>query len=119
MQIVVINLHPALLTNKSEESVSTSRGIIPILRGAQAIKDAYSQNLPVSGVTIYQVVPENPYDVGSIIVKEEVRREDNETLESFEKKIHITEHRALPTAIKKIIHVLSFNIDTSKGDFPW
>ena len=120
MEIPVLNLHPALLTKNNDASVATSRGNIPVIRGAHAIKVAFDKNLPVSGVTVHQVLPGDTFDVGPIILKAEVRRSEHDTLESFEKKIHEAEHLILPTAIKRVLHVMShYNIDISTGDFPW
>jgi amidophosphoribosyltransferase len=119
MQIPIINLHPALLTNTNEDFTTTSRGKLPVIRGAHAIKEAYDRNLPLSGVTIHQVLPGNSYDTGPIILREEVRRIEDETFDEWEAKIHESEYRVLLSAIKRVIHVLGQGIDTSRGGFPW
>lgn len=118
-EIPVLNLHPALLTNFMKDTIGTSRGTIPVIRGTHAIKDAFDRHLPVSGVTVHQVLPKNNFDIGPVILKEEVRIRNNDTLETFEKRIHEAEHRTLPTAIKRVIHVLKNGIDVSGGDFYW
>ncbi len=119
LQIPVINEHPSLLAADDGNTVFTSRGLIPAIRGTHVIEKAFSENLQVSGVTIHQVLPGDSVDTGPIILKEEVRREEDDTLDSFEKKIHETEYRALSTAIKRTLHVLKHEIAISKGNFPW
>ncbi|MEN9328610.1 MAG: hypothetical protein RI947_1418 [Candidatus Parcubacteria bacterium] len=119
LEIPVINIHPALLSPKAEATVSTSRGAMPVIRGAHAIEDAYQQNVPVSGVTIHQILPDMPFDTGPILYKEEVRRRSSETLEQWTARIHQAEYRALPTALKRAAHVMKHNIDISKGTYPW
>lgn len=119
LEIPVINLHPALLTDNTDKTITTSRGTIPVIRGAHAIRSAYDLNLPVSGVTAHLVLPGNHYDTGPVILKEEVRIKQSDTLEDFEKNIHDAEYRVLPTAIKRVIHLLKQNLDTTKGKISW
>lgn len=108
--IPIINLHPALLTEGNEDSVETSCGRIPVIRGAHAIRDAYDMNLPVSGVTVHRVVP-GPFDTGPIILQREVLRLEGDTLEDWEARIHQMEYQVLPEAIS----VMLAQIDTNNG----
>lgn len=120
MEIPVINHHPALLSKTLANIVATSRGDIPVIRGHHGFKDAYDKNLPVSGITVHQILPGDEYDVGPIIMKAEVRRRKEDTQESFEKRIREAEYLLLPTALKRILHTMNhYNFDISKGDFPW
>lgn len=119
LEITGINLHPALLTQGSTEKIVTTRGEFCVIRGAHAIEEAYQLNIPVSGVTVHQLLPNHPFDTGPIILKEEVQRNKDDTFEKWEAKIHEAEYRVLPTALKRVIHALKHNIDISKGDFPW
>lgn len=119
MEIPVINLHPGLLTRYNERKVMTSRGEIPVLRGMHAIEDAYKLKLPVSGVTVHQVLPGEMYDVGPIVLKEEVHRRENEKRASWEARVHATEHRILPLALVRVVQALKHGVDVSRGDFPW
>ena len=119
LEIPVINLHPALLSRRDETHVATSRGRIPVLRGAHAIHDAFELNLRVSGVTVHQVLPGDAFDTGPIVMKEEVARKHGESWSGWEARVHNAEHRVLPTALKRVIHVLKHDIDVSKGQFPW
>ena len=121
LEIPIINLHPALMTPDFTESIQTSKGRIPVLRGwgINVIKPPFDQKYLVSGITVHQILPGNKFDVGPIIMKSEVHLKPDDTLESFEKKIHETEHVILPTAIKRVLHVMTNDIDISKGEFIW
>jgi amidophosphoribosyltransferase len=119
LEIPVINLHPALMSSNYSETVATSRGVMPVIRGIDAIKKAFNANLPVSGVTVHQILPGDNFDVGPIVLKAEVRRKTNDTIESWGKRMHDTEYMILPLAIKRVLHVMKYNIDISRGEFPW
>ena len=119
LEIPVINLHPALLTKDLKDHVNTSRGQIPVIRGAHAIAEAFRQRLPVSGVTVHQILPKDHFDIGPIILKEEVRIRRDDTLEKFEERIHDAERRALPAAIKRVMHVMKEGVDVSRDKFYW
>ncbi len=119
LQIPVINHHPALLTNNDQNEVRTSRGIIPVLRGAHVGKDAYDNHFLVTGVSVHQVLPGDGFDIGPVIMKSEVVIRKEETFDSVKERMDAAEHLLLPTAIKRILHVLQHNIDVSQGDFPW
>lgn len=118
-EIPVINLHPALLTEKNDEKIQTSRGTIPVIRGTHAIADAFHQSLPLSGVTVHQIIPKAVYDTGPVILREEVRRANSDSLESWENRIHEAEYRVLPTAVNRVIHVMKEGVDVSKGEYKW
>jgi formyltetrahydrofolate-dependent phosphoribosylglycinamide formyltransferase len=119
LEIPVLNLHPGLLTVKNGERVATSQGLIPVLRGTNAIEEAYSQGIPTSGVTVHQLLPGNAFDTGPIVLKQEVHRRDDDTREDWERRIHETEYQVLPIAINRVLHVMKHTIDVSRGDFPW
>ena len=118
-EIPVINQHPALLTTNASQNVATSQGIIPVIRGKYVLEDPFAQGLPVSGFTVHQLLPEDDFDMGPVILTAEVHRQQNDTLETWTKRVNEIQHLFLPTAIKRILHVMKQNIDISKGDFPW
>lgn len=119
LEIPVINQHPALLTSDDSETIATSQGNIPVIRGAHAIQDAFKQELPVSGFTVHQILPGDGFDTGPVILTAEARRYSDDTSESWKKRIRETEYLFLPTAIKRVLHVMKDGIDISKGTFPW
>lgn len=116
LEAPIINLHPALLTRGNEDFVKTSKGEIRVIRGANAIHEAYEEGLEASGVTVHKVVP-GPFDTGPIIAQEEVYRVPGETVEEWENRIHKVEYNLLPAAINKVIFKMKLGIDVSSENF--
>jgi phosphoribosylglycinamide formyltransferase-1 len=81
----VVNLHPALL---------------PSFRGANGISDAFDYGVKVTGITVH--FADEYFDRGPIIAQVPVTIEENDTIESLEKRIHAAEHVILPTALQWI-----------------
>lgn len=81
----VINLHPAIL---------------PSFMGEHGINDAFEYGVKVSGITVH--FADASYDTGPIIAQRVVCIEEDDTLESFEKKIHAEEYKLLPEVIQLI-----------------
>ena len=102
----IINLHPAYLSEKNDEYVTTvpSGYTIPVIRGANAIKDAHDRGLEmkVTGVTVHEVVS-GDVDVGNIIVQREVPIYAGDTMDALENRVHKTEYDLLPGAIRRVI----------------
>ena len=93
----VINLHPAL------------PGMFP---GTHAIERAFEAfrrgEITHSGCMVHYAVPE--VDAGPVIVQAEVPIYDTDTLETFEERMHTTEHRLIVEAIAHVLeeqHILS------------
>ncbi len=82
----IVNIHPSLL---------------PAFKGLNAIEKAYKYGVKITGITIHWVNEE--VDAGEIIEQVCVRIEDNDTIESLEKKIHEIEHYYYPRIIEKIL----------------
>ena len=78
----IINIHPALL---------------PSFKGARGVKDAFDYGAKVTGVTVHFV--DEKMDHGPIILQQALKIEEDDTLESLEKKIHKIEHKLYPQAI--------------------
>jgi phosphoribosylglycinamide formyltransferase 1 len=79
----ILNIHPALL---------------PSFKGTHGIKEAYDYGVKVSGVTVHFADAE--LDHGPIIMQEPVHIDQEDTVERFEEKIHIVEHKIYPLAVK-------------------
>ncbi len=79
----ILNIHPALL---------------PSFKGTEAIKDAFDYGVKVTGVTVHFV--DERMDHGPIILQKAVEIQEDDTLESLERKIHKIEHRLYPEAIR-------------------
>ncbi len=93
----VINLHPAL------------PGMFP---GTHAIERAFEAfrrgEITHSGCMVHYAIPE--VDAGPVIVQAEVPIYDTDTLETFEERMHTTEHRLIVEAIAHVLeeqHILS------------
>ncbi|QOY51997.1 phosphoribosylglycinamide formyltransferase [Candidatus Sulfurimonas baltica] len=83
--IKAINLHPSLL---------------PKYKGAKAIERSFAGESDRCGVSVHWVSSE--LDGGDIILQKEFIRSENETLESFSKKIKELEYELMPKAIVKV-----------------
>src|SRR6185437_13868056 len=70
-EIAVINQHPALLTTNNSDTVATSQGIMPVIRGKHVIQDPFTMGLPVSGFSVHQLLPGDGFDMGPVILKAE------------------------------------------------
>ena len=81
----IINLHPSLL---------------PSFPGLDGIGQAWRRGVKLSGCTVHYVTAE--VDGGPIIDQEVVRIEPEDTLETFETKIHAAEHRLLPVVVARL-----------------
>lgn len=75
----IINIHPTLL---------------PKHPGAHGIEDSFSSNDLELGVSVHYV--DDGMDTGPIIKQESFTRNEKDTLESVEKKIHMIEHQIYP-----------------------
>jgi phosphoribosylglycinamide formyltransferase-1 len=79
----IMNIHPALL---------------PSFKGTKAIEDAFKYGVKVTGVTVHFV--DERMDHGPIILQSPVKIEKTDTLKTLEAKVHRTEHRLYPEAIR-------------------
>ena len=85
-QIKAINLHPSIL---------------PLFKGAHAIKESFESEMMLGGVSVHYVSEE--LDGGKLIAQRAFEREDSMSLEDWESKIHAIEHEILPDSIIKIL----------------
>lgn len=83
----IINLHPSLL---------------PSFPGKDAIGQAFRKGVKITGATIHYV--DAGMDTGPIIAQAAVMVEEQETLESLEKKIHNIEHTLYVNTLKALLH---------------
>lgn len=85
--IKAINLHPSLL---------------PLFKGANAIRESFDSDMKVAGVTVHFVNEE--LDGGKIIAQMAFQKEENMKYEDFEKEIHRLEYEILPRSIIKLFN---------------
>ena len=83
--IRAINLHPSLL---------------PLFKGANAIKESFKSDMKVAGVSVHYVSDE--LDGGQIIAQKAFDKTPNMSFEAFEAKIHALEHELLPKTIVEL-----------------
>ena len=98
----IINVHPALLPDDAGDCVATSRGKLPTLRGAHAVRDALRARLPITGATVHLVTQE--VDSGPVLLREEIAILADDDEASLHARIKEVEHRLLPQALAMLIH---------------
>lgn len=81
----IINIHPAYL---------------PEFPGAHGIEDAWRAGVPESGVTVHWV--DSGIDTGQIIKQVRVPRLPDDTLETFEARIHEAEYALYPEVLESL-----------------
>lgn len=79
----IINIHPSLL---------------PSFPGAHGIEDAWNAGVDVSGVTVHIV--DEKVDNGPILAQKEVKRLPDDTIDTFEARIHEAEHKVYKATLK-------------------
>ena len=89
-RIDAINLHPSLL---------------PLFKGADALRRSFESGMKVGGVTIHRVTTE--LDSGEILDQACVKIKKRDRLKDFEERIHALEHRLLPERVKKELEALA------------
>ena len=81
----IINIHPAYL---------------PEFPGAHGIEDAWNAGVSQSGVTIHWV--DNGVDTGKVIKQVRVPRLADDTIDSFEARIHEAEYKLYPEVLESL-----------------
>ncbi len=85
--VKAINLHPSLL---------------PLFKGAHAIKESFESPMKVAGISVHYVNEE--LDGGQIIAQKCFEKEEGMSFEAFEEKIHALEHELLPQSVKNLLN---------------
>lgn len=88
-KIKSINIHPSLL---------------PLFKGAHAIKESYESDIKIAGVTTHWVSSE--LDGGKIIDQECIKKRESEDFLSFERRIHDLEYKLYPNSVIKALKEL-------------
>ncbi len=104
----IINIHPALLSEKFEPQVELENGRkMPVFRGNNAIQLALNDGASTTGCTVHYVTAE--MDAGPIILKQEIPVLAGDTVASLAERIHAAEDEILPEAIELAIERLKNN----------
>src|SRR3989344_160004 len=77
------------------------RKVVPVIKGTDAIKQAYYQQLPFTGVTVHLVLPRIGFDVGPKLGQEVIAIDPSWSLEELEERVHTVEHELLPAVINR------------------
>ncbi len=85
-----INIHPSIL---------------PLFKGAHAIKESFESDMKIAGVSVHFVSDE--LDSGVLIAQDIIHKIEGESLESFEARIHNLEYEIYPKAIIKAIKMIT------------
>ncbi len=98
----IINTHPGLLgDNPADSMVRLSNGeMIPSSRNMYdpgPIERAWKEGYKWTGATVQYLVEET--DAGTVITREEVPVEENDTLETLSERVHSLEFQMVPRAI--------------------
>lgn len=93
---------PKLLSTYEGRMINIHPAYLPEFPGAHGILDAWEVGVPESGVTIHWV--DSGVDTGQIIKQVRVPRLPDDTIESFENRIHQAEYALYPQVIKEILH---------------
>lgn len=82
----ILNIHPSIL---------------PLFKGANAIKQSYDSYMKIAGVSVHYVNEE--LDGGELIMQDIIYKIKDESLESFESRIHALEYEIYPKAILEVL----------------
>lgn len=83
----IVNIHPSLL---------------PAYPGVDSIKRAFTDSVPMSGVTLHFV--DEGMDTGKIIYQESIVRNPEDSLEGWSEQFHLVEHRLYAQFMEDIAH---------------
>lgn len=86
---------------KSIKAINLHPSILPLFKGAHAIKDSFNSDMQIGGVSVHWVSDE--LDGGKIISQMAFCRQDGMSLEQWEEKIHNLEHDILPQSVIKLL----------------
>jgi phosphoribosylglycinamide formyltransferase 1 len=81
----MLNVHPALL---------------PAFPGTSAVADALAWGVKVTGVTVHLV--DEQIDHGPVVFQEAIEIAPDDDRDSLEERVHETEHRLLPAAVRAL-----------------
>ena len=81
----MLNVHPALL---------------PAFPGTSAVADALDWGVKVTGVTVHLV--DEQVDHGPVVFQEAIEIAPDDDRDSLEERVHETEHRLLPAAVRAL-----------------
>jgi phosphoribosylglycinamide formyltransferase-1 len=99
----LINVHPAFLPlDPARDTVTMPDGtVIPVFRGAHALRDSLAAGSPWAGASVHYVT--NEVDRGEVLVRTPLRVKPGEEEPELLARLHVYEHRAVELAIERWI----------------
>ena len=94
-------LHGTLLGAFPDRMLNIHPSLLPAFPGLDAIRRAWEHGVRVGGCTVHLV--EDALDAGPILAQSAVEVRDDDTLASFEERIHGAEHRLYPQAVHRFL----------------
>ena len=95
----IINQHPALLPDESNDTYETTDGhTIPAIRGAHAVRDALRLHLPITGCTVHWVTP--AVDTGPVLARAEVPIMPHDDETTLHERIKAQEQRLIVQVVR-------------------
>jgi phosphoribosylglycinamide formyltransferase 1 len=94
-------LHAPFLAAFPDRIVNIHPSLLPAFPGLDAIPKAFEHGVRVTGCTVHLV--DDTLDGGAILAQSAVDVRDGETLESLEARIHQSEHRLYPWAVRRFL----------------
>ena len=94
-------LHGTLLGAFPDRMLNIHPSLLPAFPGLDAIRRAWEHGVRIGGCTVHLV--EDALDAGPILAQSAVELGDDETLESFERRIHAAEHRLYPQTVRRFL----------------
>jgi phosphoribosylglycinamide formyltransferase-1 len=100
----LMNIHPAFLPlDPARDRVTMPDGVvIPVFRGAHALRDALAANSPWVGASVHYVT--NEVDRGEVLARAPLRVEPDEGETQLLQRLHPLEHRCVALAIDRWVH---------------
>ncbi|WP_281951878.1 phosphoribosylglycinamide formyltransferase [Nitrosophilus kaiyonis] len=89
-----------IFTENIKNAINIHPSILPLFKGANALKRSFESDMKVAGVTVHKVSSE--LDSGEIL-EQDCFKKDRLSFEEFEKRIHELEYEIYPKVIVDIL----------------
>ena len=100
--------------NAKFRAINIHPSILPLFKGANAIRESFESDMKIAGVSVHFVSDE--LDGGALIMQDIIHKIEGESLEDFEGRIHELEYEIYPKAIIRAIQMVN---DSLCGNLSW
>ena len=87
---------------KSYKALNIHPSILPLFKGANALRESYESYMKIAGVSVHFV--NEILDSGELIAQDIIQKINGENFEDFKQRIHALEHRIYPKAILEVLN---------------